>query len=112
MRGNGLAHLTWLRIDYRIRVPIPLGRMGRNYLGVARSKVTAGPFEVAANPGNIIVTRARLMPASARVEVLLPHMKIRFALLVSMLWGIAARPILAAPPTPLFEIFAQRFFID
>ena len=39
-------------------------------------------------------------------------MKTRIALLLTVLWGMVARPMLAAPPAPLFEIFAQRFFID
>jgi hypothetical protein len=39
-------------------------------------------------------------------------MNTRIALLVSLLLGLAARPALAAPPAPLFEIFSQRFIRD
>jgi hypothetical protein len=39
-------------------------------------------------------------------------MKTRLALFVSLLLGLLARPLLAAPPAPLFEIFSQRFITD
>jgi hypothetical protein len=39
-------------------------------------------------------------------------MNTRLALLVSLLLGLVARPALAAPPVPWFEIFSQRFIND